>query len=323
VGPTQKVIPWLAVILCAFLAEGLLSDSVPIRVLTYNIHHGRGTDGRVDLERIARVIRASEADLVALQEVDRRTTRSDGVDQADRLATLTGLNAAFGKAIDFGGGEYGVAVLSRFEIVASRTHALPSSADREQRVALDVRVRLASREELTFVSTHFDHTRDATDRVAQANSINELFATRKPGPVIVAGDLNATPLTAEMKLLGGAWLLAAGESPAPTFPAEKPTRKIDYVLLRRADAWKVNRTRVMKEPVASDHAPLLVELQHVTTASETGKQSRVDKGVLDEHGFLVHEVSIAGQADGLERRSTCLSPLAIIKLRGRLITVRK
>ena len=64
-----------------------------LRVLSYNIHHGRGTDGAIDLPRIARVIAATRPDLVALQEVDRGTGRANGVDQADALGELTGLAA--------------------------------------------------------------------------------------------------------------------------------------------------------------------------------------------------------------------------------------
>ena len=75
------------------------SDPLTLRILSYNIHHGQGTDGIFDLERLARVISSVEPDLVALQEVDRATTRSGGVDQAAELARLTGMEAAFGKTI--------------------------------------------------------------------------------------------------------------------------------------------------------------------------------------------------------------------------------
>ena len=57
-------------------------ERLELRVLTYNIHHGRGTDGQIDLERIAEVILSTRPDLVALQEVDRRTGRSNNADQA-------------------------------------------------------------------------------------------------------------------------------------------------------------------------------------------------------------------------------------------------
>src|ERR1700724_2661395 len=83
-----------------------------LRVLTYNIHHGEGTDGRFDLSRLARVMKSVQPDVIALQEVDRGTERSGGVDQLAELARLTDMHAEFGKAMDYSGGGYGVAWLS-------------------------------------------------------------------------------------------------------------------------------------------------------------------------------------------------------------------
>src|SRR5687767_4395118 len=102
-----------------------------LRVLSYNIHHAEGTDGKLDLERIAKVITAARPDLVAVQEVDRKARRTKGVDQAAELGRLTGLHVEFGKAIDFQGGEYGLAVLSRFPIKAAKVHPLPGKAGQE------------------------------------------------------------------------------------------------------------------------------------------------------------------------------------------------
>ncbi|HTL30639.1 MAG TPA: endonuclease/exonuclease/phosphatase family protein, partial [Tepidisphaeraceae bacterium] len=76
--------------LCLVLCVGCASaQSQKITVLTYNIHHGAGTDGKYDLQRLADVIKKSGADLVALQEVDRNTNRTKD-DQPAELARLTG-----------------------------------------------------------------------------------------------------------------------------------------------------------------------------------------------------------------------------------------
>ena len=88
-----------------------------LRVLTYNIHHAEGVDGKFDLGRIARLIKKEKPDLVAVQEVDVKTRRSDGVDQAAELARLTGMHYFFGKFMDYNGGEYGQMVLSKHPIV--------------------------------------------------------------------------------------------------------------------------------------------------------------------------------------------------------------
>ena len=81
-------IPLLAGLLFYALTGSAQETSRTLRVLTYNIHHAAGTDGKVDIERIARVIQSAKPDLVALQEVDQATKRSGGVDQLARLAEL-------------------------------------------------------------------------------------------------------------------------------------------------------------------------------------------------------------------------------------------
>src|SRR5580704_11939398 len=139
------------------------------RVLTYNIHHGEGTDGRVDLSRLAGVMKSVQPDFVALQEVDRGTERSGGVDQLAELERLTNMHAEFGKAMDYSGGGYGVAVLSRWPLLSSGHHPLPGSPDRDPRTALTVQVGSSEREPLLqFTSTHLDQGRDPEDRLAQA-----------------------------------------------------------------------------------------------------------------------------------------------------------
>ena len=87
-----------------------------LRVLAYNIHHGEGMDGRLDLERIAALIREVDPDLVTLQEVDSVTSRTNAIDQAAELGRLTGLKPVFGRFMSYQGGAYGMALLSKWEI---------------------------------------------------------------------------------------------------------------------------------------------------------------------------------------------------------------
>ena len=112
-----------------------------LRVLTYNIHHGEGRDGRVDYERLAATIARLKPDVIALQEVDNKTRRVDGIDQATELARRLKMKHFFGKAIDFSGGQYGQAILSRFPIGTHKTHLLPSGAEQEQRIAVEATVK--------------------------------------------------------------------------------------------------------------------------------------------------------------------------------------
>ena len=236
-------------------------DSPPtLRVLSYNIHHGRGTDGTIDLPRLARVIRSADPDLVALQEVDERTTRSGGVDEAAELARLTGLGMVFGPQIDYLGGRYGQAILSRFPLGPATVHELPAvGGDRERRIAVAADVE-HPHGRITFVGTHLHH-RSGEARAAQARAIVAAFAGVEP--CILVGDFNAVPGSEPLAILGGAWrqvAAAADGTPKPTFPAGHPTRALDHVFVRPAATFDVIALEVLDEPIASDHCPVLAIL---------------------------------------------------------------
>ena len=97
-------------------------------VLSYNIHHARGVDGQLNLARIANVILSVKPDLVALQEVDNKTNRTGKIDQAAELSRLTKMFYIFGSNIEFQGGHYGNAILSRFPVVKKTTYTYLISA---------------------------------------------------------------------------------------------------------------------------------------------------------------------------------------------------
>jgi endonuclease/exonuclease/phosphatase family metal-dependent hydrolase len=231
-------------------------------MLTYNIHHGEGTDGVFDLERIAAVIKSVEPDLVALQEVDRNTGRSGEADQAAELARLTGLEFYFGRAMDYDGGEYGVAILTRFSFEWSRTYLLSAEEGRDPRTVAVIGIDLPNGDRLDFAGTHLDSSRVPTSRLMQVSEINEFFSNRarRAVPAILAGDLNATVDQEEMQILLERWNDAAAECPEPTIPVAKPSRRIDYVLYTPSHRFQVIETRVLDEQVASDHRPLLAVL---------------------------------------------------------------
>jgi endonuclease/exonuclease/phosphatase family metal-dependent hydrolase len=171
---------------------------------------------------------------------------------------LTGLYGAFGKAIDYGGGEYGQAILSRFPLEAETVHRLPGEPDREQRIAFEATVTISG-QPLSFVSTHLHH-QNAAIRERQAAKLHELFAgTRQT--VILAGDLNATPDSQALSSLVTQWAVASGNTPLLTFPALQPTRQIDYVLVHPRNCLRTCTAAVLDEPTASDHRPVLAVIE--------------------------------------------------------------
>ncbi|MGH9142323.1 MAG: endonuclease/exonuclease/phosphatase family protein [Vicinamibacterales bacterium] len=233
-----------------------------LRVLTYNIHHGEGTDGRLDLSRLATVMTSVHPDLVALQEVDEGTERTSGVNELDELAHLTSLHPAFGKSMDYRGGEYGVAVLSRWPVLQTRNDPLPNLADREPRTALTVEVAVgAGGPHIGFTCTHLDQGRDPENRLAQVRYLNDRLVRDDGLAAILAGDLNARPDTPIMEELQGSWANPPAVDPSPIGPTGRPRLRVDYVLIRPAARWRVIESIIVDEPVASDHRPLLVVLE--------------------------------------------------------------
>lgn len=229
-----------------------------LRVLTYNIHHGEGTDGRHDLFRLESLIRTWDPDLVALQEVDQGTKRSYGIDQTRAFELGTGMQSRFFRAIDFDGGEYGQAILSRLPSVSSEIVMLPNRAGREQRIAGEVVVSWND-EQLTFVTTHWDHA-DAELRKEQSASLVSRYRDTAR-TVVLAGDLNATPEQSEVQGLGEVWELAEPPGVHATFPSEQPRTRIDYVLASKRGGWRVRALVPIEESVASDHRPVLAILE--------------------------------------------------------------
>lgn len=235
-----------------------------LRILTYNIHHGEGMDGQFDYERLAGVINRVQPDLVALQEVDRATGRSSGVDQAAVLGELTGMHHYFAQAMPYSGGGYGEAVLSRYPIDQAWTVNLSCEPGQEPRAVAAIRVRPRGDDgpEVIFAGTHLCH-QSADTRLRQAREINAAFP-KVHQRVILAGDLNFTMDAEAYNELARRWTDTAllFGSPQPTIPSDNPRKRIDYVFTRPAGAWTIVEVRVLDEPVVSDHCPVLVVLEY-------------------------------------------------------------
>ena len=230
-----------------------------LRVLSYNIHHGEGVDKRLDLDRIAAVIKSAKPDIVALQEVDKKCKRSGDIDQPAELARLTKMNVVFEKNINLGTGEYGNALMTRFPIDSKVNHKLPSFENGEQRGLLDVMLKVPGGS-LRFLATHFDHRKPSDERHASAKAVNKLLALKPDQPTLLAGDLNAGPNSDTVKSLLKQWT-QANKKPSPTVPVSAPARQIDYVLAAPKPRWKTIETRVLDEAVASDHRAILAVLE--------------------------------------------------------------
>ena len=226
-----------------------------LRILSYNIRHGNGMDEVVDLTRAAAVINRLRPDVVTLQEVDNSAERTGGVDQARHLGELTGMESAFGAFMEYQGGEYGMAILSRHPIVWSENHMLPPGA--EPRSALEDRIRVGDGDEAEIVLAGVHFYRSAPERLAQAQRAVEVLAERTV-PVILAGDFNSTPDSEVIAFLRRHFTIPDKGADHFTFPSQGATREIDFIMYRPEDRFQVIEHRVIDEPLASDHRPVLL-----------------------------------------------------------------
>lgn len=247
-------------VLAALLALGCQPvEQVTLRVVTYNIRHGRGMDGEVDLERTAAVLRGLNPDIVALQEVDNGVARSGSQDQAAVLGELLGMHHAFGAFMDYQGGQYGMAILSRHPVAS--VLAVPLPEGNEPRVALSVEVRLPDGRSVRVVNVHFDWVASDSFRYAQAQALAGYLDTLTV-PYLLVGDFNDQPGSRTIDLFRQRAVEARKpDGAAFTFPSVEPGREIDYLFAAPAEAWEVGPAVVVPEEVASDHRPVHATLR--------------------------------------------------------------
>ncbi|MCA5005860.1 endonuclease/exonuclease/phosphatase family protein [Sphingobacterium bovistauri] len=227
--------------------------------LTYNIHHGAPANSKeVSLENIAKVIKKSGADIVALQEVDVNVARSGNLNQAAELAKLLSMYYYFSKSIDFGGGEYGVAILSKYKLTNTRNELLLMPVAGEQRSVALATIQLPGNVFVEFGSTHLDlNVPNRTAQVEQLNSISR----RLNRSLMIGGDYNAEPYSDEMVKLKKEFNLACNNSYPLTFPVINPTKSIDFMTFNKiaSSIFTVASVKAMNGEYASDHLPLVVE----------------------------------------------------------------
>ena len=160
-----------------------------LTIATYNILHGQDAD--LDWSRLAAVIAQSGADMVGLQEVDMGTNRIGGADSMAGLIAATGLpHALFIPAMDFDGGQYGTAILSRYPIATTEVHPLPS-AHYEPRAFGCVTVSLEDGTPFVLVNTHLSYESRHQQDVQMAHLAEWIMHHIPRGrAAVVTGDFN-------------------------------------------------------------------------------------------------------------------------------------
>lgn len=233
------------------------------RLMTYNIHHGEGMDGRVDIARIAEVIKNQQVDLVALQEVDKGVARTARSDFPAELATLTGMTCIFSNNFHYQGGEYGNAILSRFPILSWTNTHLQMIRPGEQRGILQATVQ-AIDSCLVFMATHIDYRREDDERVLNVAQFKRIARSYAGLPVVICGDFNDVPGSRTYSGMADDFIDVwekVGEGPGFTITSTNPVKRIDYIWLRKEPGRLVPLRAWVVKTTASDHLPVVAEVK--------------------------------------------------------------
>jgi endonuclease/exonuclease/phosphatase family metal-dependent hydrolase len=254
-GPPAVVVPGATISPCR-----RAGGTVPLTVVTFNIHSGIGRNG-LQLAQVAGEIAAVEPDVVLLQEVDQNRLRSRFVDEADYLATLLGMEHVFASNVERDGlragdpvSDYGTAVLTRLRIKSWTHTLLPNRPGRQQRGLQHLVLRLGGRP-ISIYNAHLDHT-TPTLRQQQMRLARDIIGVDSD-PVIFGGDFNASAGSATLALaldpahtdLVDPWPLV-GDGDGLTAPNYAPRSRIDFLLAD--DEWRPTVMATWQSAV-SDH----------------------------------------------------------------------
>lgn len=245
----------------ARISAAPLPASHTLRVMTYNIHVGVGMDKKLDLARIAGVINTQHPDLVGLQEVDRGVTRTQRIDEIAELAKMTRMDYAFAFNLRYQGGQYGVAILTRFPIRATDHRLYQNTREAERRGFIRAEVSVHG-SILNFVTTHLDYQNE-DGRLFEAQQLLNALKDVK-GPLIVVGDFNEIPSGRAYQLMryqfGDSWIESRSTAEGFSYPTDKPSKRIDYIFFRSVDRVRTKRSWIVNTE-ASDHIPVVADLE--------------------------------------------------------------
>ena len=249
-------------VVCAFLwLTPTAHAKKTIRVMTYNIHVGVGMDKKLDLQRIADVINRERPDLVGLQEVDRGVRRTEGKDEIVELAKMTSMEFAFAPNLDYQGGKYGVAILSRWPIKNTVHRMFENKRESERRGMLAIEIEV-DKKTINFVTTHLDYQFE-DGRFFETEQLMKFLDGAK-GPLIVVADLNDVPEGSAYKLMltkfDDAWVTIRAKGDGFSYPADKPVKRIDHIFYRTSDRVRAKKAWVVAT-LASDHVPVVAEVE--------------------------------------------------------------
>lgn len=269
----KKIMPILLVIFLMATSDLVFAQNGnTLKVMTYNILHGappglKHTNHKIDLSAVAKVIKAEDPDIVALQEVDSMWSRSDNQFQPKVLSELTGMKYYYysdsRSFTDTAGWGYGIAILSKYKIKDEESLYLPYHyhPGSENWVNSIVTVAFPNGKDVKFICAHFDYLYE-DNRILEAHATNTTARTSDI-PVILAGDLNSRPGSQPIEILKQAYISSCDECEL-TFSSDRPRFKLDWIMYSKESPFEVVSEKVIDNEdtkFASDHFPYVVELK--------------------------------------------------------------
>jgi len=241
-------------------------DHRTIRVLTYNVHACVGMDGQLSVERIARVIDQTRADIVCLQELDVLRKRSQKRDQTQVIAQQLEMFHQFHPAWQLADEQFGNAVLTHLPMQVIKRDGLHHyKADRARRSALWVQINISQQHQLQLINTHLSMFPQEQRIQARELIDHWVLPASKQGPVVLCGDFNAPPTSATYRLLTHSMRDIESFDANPTRKtlfSPLPISRVDHgFVLGAIDVLKVRVIESRLAKTASDHLPVAFDIQ--------------------------------------------------------------
>lgn len=239
-------------------ARGELPEDRRLRILSFNIRNTMGMDGKHDISRTVRVIQRQRPDVVAIQELDSVTGRSDGRYVLGDLAAEVLMYPTYAAAIDYDGGKYGIGILSREKPLRHYKVALPGREERRALLIVEFR-------DYIMACAHLSLT--PADQLASLPIIRAEAAKAKK-PFFIAGDWNAEPDSETLAGIQEDFQLLS-DTKQSSYPADEPEICIDYIAVYKPTADRIARLSAStdRDAAASDHRAKAVTVKFKTPAS--------------------------------------------------------
>lgn len=253
----KRILTFFAFALCTLCLGA--QTTVTVRVMSMNIKEGAKYAGN-ESQPFSDLINQYKPDVIALQEVDYKTTRNGGRDWLNEVAMDTGMFPYFSKSMNYQGGGFGPALLSRYPFYKVEKTVFRHDQAREDRSTAWIYIQLPGGVDLRVGTLHLSlETSQLT--VQHFASINKaFFAADELTPALMIGDYNAAPGSDPINYVKNKWQEVIPNM-GPTWPSDKPTTQLDHIMGFPKMAWECVEYKLLAHPELSDHCFILADLK--------------------------------------------------------------